>query len=73
MGCRTVVAGIRRGVPFVRWRAAIGGIVHKPGANGHRLGAFVVTGAEATEVEERADPLLRRVRVHVEPVGSATS
>ncbi|MGI5457612.1 ATP-grasp domain-containing protein [Streptomyces sp. CA-249302] len=55
------------GVPFVRWRAAIGSLVHEPGANGHRLGAFVVTGAEAAEVEERADALLRRVRIHVEP------
>ncbi|WP_181007543.1 hypothetical protein [Streptomyces sp. NBC_01571] len=55
------------GVPFVRWRAAIGGLVHEPGANGHRLGAFVVTGPEAAEVEERADALLRRVRIHVEP------
>ncbi|MEU0219308.1 ATP-grasp domain-containing protein, partial [Streptomyces sp. NPDC006265] len=55
------------GVPFVRWRAAIGGLVHEPGANGHRLGAFVVTGAEAAKVEERADALLRRVRIHVEP------
>ncbi|MGW7086602.1 ATP-grasp domain-containing protein [Streptomyces sp. NPDC054871] len=55
------------GVPFVRWRAAIGGLVHEPGANGHRLGAFVVTGAEAAEVEERADTLLRQVRIHVDP------
>ncbi|MEV8037711.1 ATP-grasp domain-containing protein [Streptomyces sp. NPDC086182] len=54
------------GVPFVRWRAAIGGTVHEPGANGHRLGLFVVTGPDADEVEERADALLRRVRIRVE-------
>ncbi|WP_158558130.1 hypothetical protein [Spongiactinospora gelatinilytica] len=52
-------------MPCARWRAAAGGLVHEPGANGHRLGAFVVTGADAAEVEERADALLRRVRVHV--------
>lgn len=55
------------GVPFVRWRAAIGGLVREPGANGHRLGSFVVTGLDADEVEERADALLRQVRIHVEP------
>ncbi|MEU6405910.1 ATP-grasp domain-containing protein [Streptomyces sp. NPDC046985] len=55
------------GVPFVRWRAAIGGPVHEPDANGHRLGSFVVTGADAAEVEERADALLRQIRIHVEP------
>ncbi|MFI6689492.1 ATP-grasp domain-containing protein [Streptomyces sp. NPDC050485] len=55
------------GVPFVRWRAAIGGLVHAPGANGHRLGSFVVTGPDADEAEERADALLRRIRIHVEP------
>ncbi len=60
------------GVPFVRWRAAIGGTVHEPGANGHRLGSFVVTGADADEVEERADALVRRVRIHVEPVPENT-
>ncbi|MFF4219711.1 ATP-grasp domain-containing protein [Streptomyces nondiastaticus] len=60
------------GVPFVRWRAAIGGLVHKPGANGHRLGSFVVTGPDTDEVEERADALLRRVRIHVEPVPENT-
>ncbi|MFJ6137400.1 ATP-grasp domain-containing protein [Kitasatospora sp. NPDC092286] len=56
------------GVPFVRWRAAIGGAVHEPGANSHRLGSFVVTGPDAAEVEERADALLRQVRIRVEPV-----
>ncbi|MFI9311165.1 ATP-grasp domain-containing protein [Streptomyces triculaminicus] len=56
------------GVPFVRWRAVIGGLVHVPGANGHRLGSFVVTGPDADEVEERADALLRRVRIQVEPI-----
>ncbi|MGW1429691.1 ATP-grasp domain-containing protein [Streptomyces sp. NPDC002431] len=55
------------GVPFVRWRAAIGGLVHEPDANGHRLGAFVVTGTEAAEVEERADALQRGIRVEVDP------
>lgn len=54
------------GMPFVRWRAAIGGTVHKPGANGHRLGSFVVTGLDAAEVEERADAQLRRIRIEVE-------
>ncbi|MFD4791310.1 hypothetical protein ACFWN1_30570 [Streptomyces sp. NPDC058459] len=60
------------GVPFVRWRAAIGGLVNEPCANTHRLGAFVVTGQDADEVEERADALLRRVCVHVEPVSENT-
>lgn len=60
------------GVPFVRWRAAIGGLVHEPGANGHRLGSFVVTGLDADEVEERADALLRRVHIHVEPAPENT-
>ncbi|MBB1260927.1 ATP-grasp domain-containing protein [Streptomyces alkaliterrae] len=55
------------GVPFARWRAAIGGPVHEPHANGHRLGSFVVTGPDAAEVEERADTLLREIRIHVEP------
>ncbi|MFE7480788.1 ATP-grasp domain-containing protein [Streptomyces sp. NPDC057552] len=55
------------GVPFVRRRAAIGGLVHEPAANGHRLGSFVVTGPDAAEVEERADALLRQIRIHVEP------
>ncbi|MEU5582984.1 ATP-grasp domain-containing protein [Streptomyces huasconensis] len=55
------------GVPFVRWRAALGGPVHAPDANGHRLGSFVVTGSDAAEVEERADALLRQVRIRVEP------
>ncbi|GAB1339857.1 hypothetical protein ACE1SV_64470 [Streptomyces sp. E-15] len=60
------------GVPFVRWRAAIGGLVHVPGANSHRLGSFVVTGPDADEVEERADALVRRVRIHVEPTSQNT-
>lgn len=55
------------GLPYVRWRAAIGGLVHEPGVNGHRLGAFVVTGTEAYEVEERADAILRQIRVCIEP------
>jgi biotin carboxylase len=55
------------GVPFVRRRAAIGGPVHGPDANGHRLGSFVVTGPDAAEVEERTDALLRQIRIHVEP------
>ncbi|MEU4800165.1 hypothetical protein [Streptomyces sp. NPDC023327] len=55
------------GVPFVRWRAALGGPVHEPDANGHRLGSFMVTGPDAVEVEERADALLRQTRIHVEP------
>lgn len=54
------------GVPFVRRRAAIGGPVHEPDANGHRLGSFVVTGPDAAEVEERADALLRQIRIGVE-------
>ncbi|GAA1932323.1 hypothetical protein GCM10009837_67590 [Streptomyces durmitorensis] len=61
------------GVPFVRWRATIGGLVHGPGANRHRLGAFVVTGAEAEEAEERADTLLRRVRIHIDRTPENTS
>lgn len=55
------------GMPFVRSRAAIGSTVHEPGANGHRLGSFVVTGLDAAEVEERADAQLRRIRIEVEP------
>jgi biotin carboxylase len=55
------------GVPFVRWRAAVGGPVHEPRANAHRLGSFVVTGPDSAEVERRADALLRRIRIHVEP------
>jgi hypothetical protein len=54
-------------VPSVRRRAAIGGPVNEPGANTHRLGSFVVTGPDADEVEERAETLLRRIRIHVEP------
>jgi biotin carboxylase len=60
------------GVPFVRWRAAIGGLVRQPGTNVHRLGSLVVTGLDADEVEERADTLLRRVRIHVEPAPENT-
>ncbi|MGA5442225.1 ATP-grasp domain-containing protein [Streptomyces griseoincarnatus] len=59
------------GVPFTRWRAALGGTVHEPGANGHRLGSFVVTGTDAAEVEERADALLRQIRIGVEPAPGA--
>lgn len=55
------------GVPFARRRAALGSTVHEPGANGHRLGSFVVTGLDAAEVEERADAQLRRIRIEVEP------
>ncbi|MBP8535364.1 hypothetical protein GWI24_20035 [Streptomyces sp. MK37H] len=55
------------GVPFVRLRALIGGPVQEPGANCHRLGSFVVTGPDAVEVEERADALLRQIRIHVKP------
>ncbi|MGW8700161.1 ATP-grasp domain-containing protein [Streptomyces eurythermus] len=55
------------GVPFTRWRAAVGSTVHEPGANGHRLGSFVVTGPDAAEVEKRADALLRQIRIGVEP------
>lgn len=55
------------GVPFVRWRAAIRSTVHEPAANAHRLGSFVVTGLDAAEVEDRADALLRQIRVNVEP------
>jgi biotin carboxylase len=59
--------GTGPGVPFVRWRVAIGGLVHEPESNGHRLGSFVVTGTDAAEVEERADALLRGIRVEVDP------
>lgn len=59
------------GVPFVRWRAPIRGLVHAPGANVHRLGSFVFTGTNAAEVEERADTLRRQVRIHVEPLHEA--
>ncbi|GGZ81580.1 ATP-grasp domain-containing protein [Streptomyces echinoruber] len=55
------------GVPFVRWRAAIGGPVNAAGANADRLGCFVVTGPDAAEVEQRADTLLRQIRLQVDP------
>lgn len=55
------------GVPFARWRTELGGTVHEATANGHRLGAFVVTGTDADEVEQRADALARRVRTEVTP------
>ncbi|MGW4781434.1 ATP-grasp domain-containing protein [Streptomyces filamentosus] len=55
------------GVPFVRRRAQAGCLVHEPAANTHRLGSFVVTGPDAGDVEERADTLLRQIRMHVEP------
>lgn len=69
-GRLTALSGLPRmgpGVPFVRWRTAIGSTVHEPHVNTHRLGSFVVTGPDATEVEERADALLQQVRIHVEP------
>ncbi len=70
-GRLTSVSGVPKpglGVPFVRWRAAIRGIVTEPDANSHRLASSVVTGQDAAEVEERADALLRQVRLHVEPI-----
>ncbi|MFG2210499.1 ATP-grasp domain-containing protein [Streptomyces sp. NPDC048638] len=54
------------GVPFVRWRAVIGGLVNAAGANADRLGAFVVTGQSEAEVEQRANTLARRVHVQVD-------
>ncbi|MEU9397911.1 ATP-grasp domain-containing protein [Streptomyces sp. NPDC048324] len=54
------------GVPFVRWRAAIGGPVNAAGANADRLGCFIVTGPDAAEVEQRADALVRQIRVQVD-------
>ncbi|QNS09455.1 ATP-grasp domain-containing protein [Streptomyces xanthii] len=59
------------GVPFVRWRAAIGGVVNAAGVNADRLGAFVVTGPDAAEVEQRADLLARQIRVRVAPTPPA--
>ncbi|MEU5159667.1 hypothetical protein AB0G74_08665 [Streptomyces sp. NPDC020875] len=59
------------GVPFARRRSAIGALVHEPDANGHRLGSFVVTGPDAAGVEERADTLLRQIRIHVEPADAS--
>ncbi|WP_172388011.1 ATP-grasp domain-containing protein [Streptomyces sp. MNP-20] len=70
------VTGLPRvgpGVPFVRWRAAIGGLVHAPRANAHRLGSFGVTGPDPVEAEERADALLRRVRIRIDPAGEGGS
>ncbi|MFE2265691.1 ATP-grasp domain-containing protein [Streptomyces griseosporeus] len=55
------------GVPFVRWRAAIGGPVNAAGVNADRLGCFIVTGPDAAEVEQRADTLARQIRVQVDP------
>ncbi|MFG2162783.1 ATP-grasp domain-containing protein [Streptomyces olivaceus] len=69
-GRLTSLSGFPRtgpGVPFVRWRAPIGGHVDRATANAHRLGAFVVTGPDAAEVEERADALLRGIRIGVDP------
>lgn len=54
-------------VPFVRRRVAVGDLVQPSGANAHRLGSFVVTGSDATEVEQSADTLLQQVRLHVVP------
>ncbi|WP_405444511.1 ATP-grasp domain-containing protein [Streptomyces achromogenes] len=59
------------GVPFVRWRAAVGDLVHAARANTDRLGCFVVTGSDADEVEERADALARQIQVQVEPLPAA--
>ncbi|OXM60816.1 hypothetical protein [Amycolatopsis sp. KNN50.9b] len=56
------------GVPFVRWRAAVGDLVHAVRANTDRLGCFVVTGSDADEVEERADALGRQIQVQVGPL-----
>ncbi|MEU9214519.1 ATP-grasp domain-containing protein [Streptomyces sp. NPDC048415] len=61
------------GVPFVRWRAAIGGPVNAAGANADRLGAFVVTGRDAAEVEQRADTLARQIHVQVDTPAAARS
>jgi biotin carboxylase len=54
-------------VPLVRLRTAAGTAVHGAGANSHRLGSFVVTGPDATAVEERADALLRKVGIKIAP------
>ncbi|MFF7098539.1 hypothetical protein ACFY9A_40205, partial [Streptomyces rubradiris] len=59
------------GVPFVRWRAAVGVLVHTATANTDRLGCFVVTGSDADEVAERADALGRQIRIQVEPLPAA--
>lgn len=55
------------GVPLVRLRAGIGNRVSAAGANADRLGAFVVTGPQAAEVEQQADLLARQIRVHIDP------
>lgn len=55
------------GVPFVRWRAAIGSSVNAAGANADRLGCFVVTGPDAAEVEQQADTLARQIRIQIDP------
>ncbi|WP_437105130.1 hypothetical protein [Streptomyces sp. enrichment culture] len=59
------------GVPFVRWRAAVGDLVHAARTNADRLGCFVVTGQDADEVEERADALGRQIQVQIEPLPAA--
>jgi hypothetical protein len=41
--------------------------VHEAQANSHRLGSFVVTGPDATAVEERADALLWKVGIEIAP------
>ncbi|WP_372350811.1 ATP-grasp domain-containing protein [Streptomyces sp. KL116D] len=68
-GRLTSVAGFPKpgpGVPFVRWRAAIGSPVKAAGVNADRLGAFVVTGPDAAEVEQRAELLARQIHVRVD-------
>jgi len=69
-GRLTAVSGLPEpgpSAPAVRLRTAIGNLVTGTRGNGQRLGSFVVTGPDARTVEERADTLLRQVRIEVEP------
>lgn len=56
------------GIPDVRMRAAAGDTVHTARANSGRLGHVIVTGDSRAAVDKRAQQLLDRVDVDVEPL-----
>jgi biotin carboxylase len=55
------------GLPDVHLRCAVGDRVEPPSANSGRLGHIIVTGPDAGSVEQRADRLLGRVAIDVDP------
>lgn len=57
-------------VPFSDVTAEIGASVAGPDSNSGRVGYFVVTAPDQPSADERADELLKRVSVIVEPPGS---